>query len=106
MEAFKKSLLASFAVQSALLIIGLVSYLLPLAYGQSTILLLAPFILGISLGPILLRPLLGGLSPETSLAIAPVVMLVTNFMVYTALFYLWFALRNKFYAGKRLPAMV
>ena len=104
MEAFKKSLLASFAVQSALLLIGLVSYLLPLAYGQSTVLLLAPFIIGIPLGPMLLRPLLEGLSPEAVLAIAPVVMLVTNFLVYTALFYLWFTMRNKFYVSK--PAMV
>ena len=105
MGLLKKSLLASVAVQLTLPIIYLAISSLPLEYGQSAVVLFFPFIVGFQLGPMLMRPLVGALSPEMLLNIALVSSFVGNFIVYAAVFYLWFTLRDRFYTSKSLPAM-
>ena len=105
MGSLKKSVFASFIVQGALLIIGLVSYLLPLEYSQSMVFLLFPFVAGIPLGPMLMRPLVGTMSPDVQLQLAMMSAIVGNFLVYAVVFHLWFAIRDKFYGRNNLPAL-
>lgn len=103
MKDLKKAALAGFGVQVALAVVGLILYLLPSQLGQSGIVALFPFVLGLELGPMLLRPLAGALSPDFAINLAMGAALVSNFMVYTTLFYLWFMLRRK--TSKPKPAM-
>ena len=106
MGIFKKSVFASFAVQGATLVIWQGSYLLPLEFAQSTVLLIFPFVMGIAVGPMLMRPLVGTMSPEAQLDLAMVLSFVSNFIVYAVVFYLWFTIRDKFYKRHSHPAMV
>ena len=105
MESFKKSVFASFAVQGAMTLIWQGSYLLPLEFAQSTVFLIFPFVMGIAFGPMLMRPLVGTMSPEAQLDLAIVSSLVSNFIVYAVVFYLWFTIRDKFYGRKNQPAL-
>ena len=102
MGPFKKSVFASFVVQGALLTIGHVSYWLPPEAAQSTVFLLFPFAAGIELGPQLMRPLVGAMSPQTRLKLALGSAIVSNFITYATVFYLWFTIRDKFYGRANL----
>jgi hypothetical protein len=104
MKALKKSVIASFAVQGAMLVIWQGSYWLPPEFAQSAVFLIFPFVMGIAVGPMLMRPLVGTMSPEVQLDLAIVASLVSNFIVYAAIFYMWFTIRTKVYR-KNLPAM-
>lgn len=95
MKDLKKASLAGLGVQIALALMGIILSLLPSQFGQSGVIALFPFVLGIQLGPMLLRPLAGMMSPDFGLKLAMASALVSNFIVYTALFYLWFAMRKK-----------
>ncbi len=105
MGSGKKSVFASFAVQGAMLVIWQGSYLLPLEFAQSTVFLIFPFVMGIAVGPMLMRPLVGTMSPEAQLDVAMVSSFVSNFIVYAVIFYLWFTIRAKVYGRKHLPAL-
>ena len=105
MGSLKKSLLASLAVQLALPILYFVASSLPPESGQSAVILFFPFVVGLQLGPMLLRPLVGLSSPDTLMKIAMVSALVGNFVVYAAIFHLWFTLRSRFNTSKGLPAL-
>ena len=106
MGSGKKSVFASLVVQSAMLVIWQGSYLLPPEFAQSTVFLIFPFVMGIAFGPMLMRPLVGTISPEVQLDLAMVSSFVSNFIVYAVVFYLWFTIRDKVYRRKNLPAMV
>lgn len=105
MGSCKKSVFASFAVQGATLVIWQGSHLLPLEFAQSTVFLIFPFVMGIAVGPMLMRPLVGTMSPEAQLDLAMVSSFVSNFIVYAVIFYLWFRIRAKVYRRKHLPAL-
>jgi hypothetical protein len=105
METLKKAVIASFGVQCALASIGLLLYLLPSQYGQNGVLVIFPFVLGVQLGPMLLRPLVGVLSPDVQMNLAIISSLVGNFIVYAVLFYAWFAFRKQFSTNKHLPSL-
>ncbi len=105
MGSLKKSATVSFAVQGALLTIGLMSYWLPPETAQGAVFLLFPFAAGIELGPMLMRPLVSTMSPDLQLQSAVMSALVGNFLVYGIVFYLWFAIRGKFYGRDNLPEL-
>ncbi|MBS1810973.1 MAG: hypothetical protein JST84_22610 [Acidobacteria bacterium] len=102
MKMLNCSLLASFAVQLALPVIYLGATCLPAGSEQSVVFLLFPFVAGIPLGPMLLRPLAGFFSPEISLHLAIVSAFVGNFIVYAMIFQGWFFLRSKMYTRQKL----
>ena len=95
MKNLKKAAIASFGVQSALSMVGLILYSLPPQLGQSGVIALFPFVLGVELGPMIMRPLVGAMSPDLQMNLAMASALVSNFIVYATIFYLWFTLRNK-----------
>ncbi len=105
MKNLKKAAIASFGVQSALALIGLILYSLPSQLGQSGVIALFPFVLGVELGPMIMRPLVGELPPDLLLNLAMASSLISNFIVYATLFFAWFALRDQFSASKKLPAL-
>ena len=103
MKDLKKAAIASFRVQIALAVVGLLLSLLPVQLGQNGVIALFPFVLGVQLGPMLLRPLVTVLSPDFCLKLAMVSAWVSNFVVYATIFYLWLTLRKKF--STPLPAI-
>jgi hypothetical protein len=105
MGSCKKSVFASFAVQGAMLAIWQGSYMIPPEFAQSTVFLIFPFVMGIAVGPMLLRPLVGTMSPDVQLDLAIASSFMSNFIVYAAVFYLWFTIRAKVYGRKNQPAM-
>jgi len=103
MEVLKKSLGASFMVQMILVGILLGSSLL--GAEQSAWVLLFPFVAGVPIGPLLLRPLLGTMPPDLLMNVGMAAAMVSNFVVYSTIFYGWFMVRDKFSAGKNLPTV-
>lgn len=95
MKNLKKAAIASFGVQAALMLVGLILSSLPPQLGQSGVIALFPFVLGLELGPMMMRPLAGAMSPDVAINLAMASALVSNFIVYATIFYLWFTLRNK-----------
>lgn len=91
----KKAAIASFGVQAALALVGLILYSLPPQLEQSGVIALFPFVLGVELGPMLLRPLVGTMPPDVQLNLAMASALMGNFIVYATIFYVWFSLRKK-----------
>jgi hypothetical protein len=104
MQLLKKSLCASFVVQVIVLAIVAVSTLT--GTEQSAFLWMSPFVAGVPLGSFLLQPLLGMLSPPTLLKLAMAAAVVSNFIVYAAIFYAWVRLREKFSTRNHLSATV
>lgn len=95
MKLLKKSLLASLAVQLVLPVIYLGASCLPARAEQNAVVLLFPFVAGIQLGPMLLRPLAGLFAPDVSLKLAMISAFVGNFIVYAMTFHGWFLLRDR-----------
>ena len=93
MSLLKKSVLASGAIQAALVLSGLILYCLPHQAGQNFVWLLFPFVVGFPLTP---GSLLSGLSFTQAFPLMIALMLLTNFTVYTAIFYTGLTIRNKF----------
>ncbi len=96
MSLLKKSVLASFVVQAALVLSGLILYCLPYQAGQNFVWMLFPFVVGV---PLTSGSLLSGLSFAQGLPLMIALMLLTNFTVYTAIFYTGLTLRHKFRNG-------
>lgn len=103
MKLLKKSLFASFVVQ--IIIFGIVAVSTYTGTEQSGVLLLFPFIAGVQIGPLLMQPLIDTMSPDVLLNVAMAAAVVSNFLVYAAIFYGWFMLRDKFSASKNLPSL-
>ncbi|HEX4948121.1 MAG TPA: hypothetical protein VFZ34_15725 [Blastocatellia bacterium] len=95
MKNLKKAMIASLGVQCALATSGLFLSWLPAQMGQGSVIALFPFVLGVPLGPMMLRPLVGAVAPDQALNLALVSALVSNFIVYIAIFYTWLTLRQK-----------
>ena len=45
------------------------------------------------------------MSPDVQLQLAMMSAIVGNFLAYTAVFYLWFTIRDKFYGRTNLPTL-
>jgi hypothetical protein len=101
MQLLKKSLFASFVVQSVLLGIVVGSSLM--GTEQNAFLWIFPFVAGVQIGPLLMQLFLGMLSPPVMLKLAIAAAVVSNFTVYAALFYTWFTLREQLSTRKHQP---
>ncbi|MFN7926821.1 MAG: hypothetical protein U0Y68_02555 [Blastocatellia bacterium] len=106
MKFWKKSLLASLAVQLAFPLAYLSASCLPAGAAQNVVVLLFPFVAGIPLGPLLLRPFTGMFARDVVLNLAMISALVGNFMVYAIVFQGWFLLRNKLRVGQQQTVSV
>lgn len=93
MSLLKKSVLASVGIQIALVLSGLILYCLPHQAGQNFMWMLFPFVVGLPLTP---GALLSGLSVAQAFPLIIALMLLTNFTVYTAIFFTGLTIRNKF----------
>lgn len=106
MKFLKKSLLASFTVQLAFPSVYLLTSCYPAGAEQSAVVLLFPFVAGIPLGPLLLRPFAELFSPDVALNLAMISAFVGNFLVYAIGFQAWFLLRDKLRERQPQPLSV